>query len=150
MAQRAMLCGPRHSGMYTHRSSVQRSHPSYTGAQTLQPLLRYTHQDPYVHPHCNIPNQLQPACPRVSPEVGPTPFSTCAYHSLTHVHSESRGQGPQPWLYLEEARCHGACCHGIVGGYAPHHRAGGSCSALQDGGDMRLGQASSAPVFPQQ
>lgn len=128
VAQRAMLCGPGHSGMCTHGSSVQRPHPSCPAAPPSLAPPRPVCASP-LHP-----SQPAAAClPQgFSPSGTHTHQHLCLSFSNTHA-PRVRGTRAQPWLYLEEARCHGACCHCIVGGYAPHHRAGGSCSALQGG-----------------
>lgn len=75
---------------------------------------------------------FQSAGLRASPHVRPPHPSLSTPLSPSNICPPRSGHGgPQLWLYLEEARCHGAGCHCVIGGHAPHHGAGGRYSALQ-------------------
>lgn len=99
------------------------------------PLLHWG-PDPVVPP---LPAPPRPACashhihnPPTDSSLPGSSLSQRGTHTcLSDTCAPMVREGPQPWLYLEEARRHGACCHCIAGGYAPHHRTGGRCSTLQ-------------------
>lgn len=137
VAQRATLCGSKYPGTRIRRSRVQRPPPSPALGQGPRALLSAVPP----RPSCTSPLLLQPS--PITPTCLPQGLSRCGTPTpaiarncqlLTHAHAELGDKGPQSWLYLEEARCHRACCHCIVGGHGPHHGAGGSCSALQGWG----------------
>lgn len=115
---------------------------SCPGAQTLWPLLCQHHQGPHVRPTTSttLPHNSS------LPDSGLSQHGTRA--SLSDTRAPKVREGPQPRLYLEEARRHGAHCHCIAGGYAPHHRAGGGRSALQGGRYTRVRSGRCCPSVP--